>query len=317
MRRSILLISLVFVCLFSIGANAPAQTAGVFEVRFDDSALTAQQQTELAPTLAATKSFWESVITGYQPGITLDGIDVVVSAMPIDGPSNTLAFGGAGGFIIEQGGFTFFTDAELNSSAGSVTIDTADFSSPLIVDVLNHEVGHALGFGTLFDLNSLAPNPGQYTGSGGLTAYQAEFDSNATSVPLQNETLPDGTIIFNFHLDEANPLSDAFGRTAQAALMTPTAENTTNAKDPFSNFLSDTSLGIFRDLGYETVDTTFVAREIQLGDVNQDGAVDFLDISPFISILSTDDFLEEADINQDGTVDFLDISPFITILSNN
>ena len=54
-----------------------------------------------------------------------------------------------------------------------------------------------------------------------------------------------------------------------------------------------------------------------LGDVNRDGVVDFLDISPFIVVLSTPDgFQFEADINEDGVVDFLDISPFIVLLSS-
>ena len=53
-----------------------------------------------------------------------------------------------------------------------------------------------------------------------------------------------------------------------------------------------------------------------IGDVNQDGEVNFLDIAPFISILSSDGFLEEADINEDGVVDFLDIGPFIDVLSS-
>ena len=53
------------------------------------------------------------------------------------------------------------------------------------------------------------------------------------------------------------------------------------------------------------------------GDVNQDGAVDFLDISPFIGILSVDGFQAEADIDGSGAVNFLDISPFIEILSGN
>ena len=51
-----------------------------------------------------------------------------------------------------------------------------------------------------------------------------------------------------------------------------------------------------------------------LGDINLDGSVDFLDISPFIAILSANGFQVEADINDDGSVDFLDISPFIGIL---
>ena len=53
-----------------------------------------------------------------------------------------------------------------------------------------------------------------------------------------------------------------------------------------------------------------------LGDVNRDGTVDFLDISPFISVLSVGGFQQEADINRNATVDFLDISPFISLLSS-
>ena len=41
-----------------------------------------------------------------------------------------------------------------------------------------------------------------------------------------------------------------------------------------------------------------------------------MDISPFISILSAGDNLQEADINGDGAVNFLDISPFIGLLSS-
>ena len=51
-----------------------------------------------------------------------------------------------------------------------------------------------------------------------------------------------------------------------------------------------------------------------LGDVNQDGVVNFLDISPFITVLNIG-FQFEADINQDTIVDFLDIAPFIELLS--
>jgi len=53
---------------------------------------------------------------------------------------------------------------------------------------------------------------------------------------------------------------------------------------------------------------------VLLGDVNQDSIVNFLDIAPFISVLSIGDFQAEADTNTDGAVDFLDISPFILLL---
>ena len=52
-----------------------------------------------------------------------------------------------------------------------------------------------------------------------------------------------------------------------------------------------------------------------VGDVNLDGVVDFLDISPFIAVLSAGAFQDEADIDRNGDVNFLDIAPFIGILS--
>ena len=51
-----------------------------------------------------------------------------------------------------------------------------------------------------------------------------------------------------------------------------------------------------------------------LGDVNRDGTVDFLDIGPFILLLSNGEFQAEADIDQSGTVDFSDVSSFIALL---
>ena len=51
-----------------------------------------------------------------------------------------------------------------------------------------------------------------------------------------------------------------------------------------------------------------------LGD-NQDNAVDFLDISPFIGLLSNGIYQAEGDLDGSGAVDFLDISPFISLPS--
>ena len=52
-----------------------------------------------------------------------------------------------------------------------------------------------------------------------------------------------------------------------------------------------------------------------LGDVNRDGIVNFLDIAPFIGVLTASEDQAEADTNQDGVVNFLDIAPFIGILT--
>lgn len=64
-----------------------------------------------------------------------------------------------------------------------------------------------------------------------------------------------------------------------------------------------------------TITVTLVQSLPLLGDVNRDDSVDFLDISPFISLLADSRFQGEADTNEDGLVNFLDISPFINILS--
>jgi hypothetical protein len=73
--------------------------------------------------------------------------------------------------------------------------------------------------------------------------------------------------------------------------------------------LADTSL-LEQTISFDLKITLLI-----LGDCNLDGAVDFLDISPFISVLSSGGYLEVADINADGEVGFLDISPFISLLS--
>jgi cyclophilin family peptidyl-prolyl cis-trans isomerase len=62
--------------------------------------------------------------------------------------------------------------------------------------------------------------------------------------------------------------------------------------------------------------TLISATAVTLGDINLDGEVNFLDISPFINILSTDGSQAEADIDLNGVVNFLDIAPFIEILAS-
>ena len=58
-----------------------------------------------------------------------------------------------------------------------------------------------------------------------------------------------------------------------------------------------------------------LVANLLLGDANLDGVVNFLDISAFISVLSSGAYLEEADCNEDGVLNFLDIPSFIAILN--
>ena len=52
------------------------------------------------------------------------------------------------------------------------------------------------------------------------------------------------------------------------------------------------------------------------GDINGDGNVDLLDVTPFVDLLSGGGgYACAADINFDGAVDLLDVTPFVNILS--
>ena len=52
-----------------------------------------------------------------------------------------------------------------------------------------------------------------------------------------------------------------------------------------------------------------------LGDVNQDGATDLVDVAPFVALLTSGEFQCEADINEDDAVDLLDVGPFVDLLT--
>ena len=51
-----------------------------------------------------------------------------------------------------------------------------------------------------------------------------------------------------------------------------------------------------------------------LGDVNQDSAVNGLDVDPFVTVLLTGPYQVEADMNQDTVVNGLDVDPFVAAI---
>lgn len=51
------------------------------------------------------------------------------------------------------------------------------------------------------------------------------------------------------------------------------------------------------------------------GDINGDGAVNLLDVGPFVDRISAGTYSAAADINGDGQVDLLDVGPFIALLN--
>ena len=112
----------------------------------------------------------------------------------------------------------------------------------------------------------------------------------------------DGSVLYSFD----GPPGDMFGDSVQGS-----GDANGDGVDDFTVFAR--SLNGAVDVGFATLFGSQISATI-LGDINLDGNIDFLDISPFISILTSGGFQLEADINQDDAVDFLDISPFIGVL---
>ncbi len=177
--------------------------------------------------ITQAEHYWESVITGYQPGISgITGIIVDASSSYIDGSGGILGQAGPEyGFI--EGGYIY-------TYSGSMEFDSADIadleSDGDLFDVIVHELAHIIGFGTLWTYNDLVDNNGQYIGAAALAAYQAEFDPSAAFIPVELDGGP-GTAYS--HWDESIDMYE---------LMTGWLDN--------PSYVSNTTKASFIDLGY-------------------------------------------------------------------
>ena len=54
---------------------------------------------------------------------------------------------------------------------------------------------------------------------------------------------------------------------------------------------------------------------LRFGDMNQDGNVNLLDVSPFVQAIASGGYVVEADTNKDGNVNLLDVATFIQLLT--
>ena len=167
------------------------------------------------------------------PGETLDEIidDVMIfgSIRGIDGPGGVLAQ--AGPCLIRQ------DDAGTMTAVGVMTFDSADLETlsagASLQDVIQHEMLHVLGLGTLWDDRSLIGGGG-YTGVAALRECRAAGGdvACASSVPLENTGGP-GTA--NAHWRET---------TFNTELMTGFLDSGAN---PFSRI----TIGGLEDIGFD------------------------------------------------------------------
>jgi hypothetical protein len=190
----------------------------------------------------AAEKYWESVITGYQKDVALTGLSISVSTAAIDGVGGILGSAGPTS-ASNAGGYSF-------ASQGMMEFDSADvvsmISNNTFTSVIEHEMAHVIGFGTLWTHNQVyLDGSGQYTGSNALAAYRTEFNQpTAIYVPVE---LGGSSGTSNSHWNEVDGGSGATGILAgshdmEYELMTGWLNEPT--------FTSRTTIASFVDIGY-------------------------------------------------------------------
>lgn len=218
--------------------SASAALAGPFNIDLSFSGSSSYTDNQRA-VFAQAENYWESVISGYQPGIEINSLAITIDSF--DGEeSGSLGYGGPTS-LDYQAGYVLATQ-------GYLSLDTLDVSrlygDGRLYDLIVHELAHVMGFGTLWGSNLMSINGAwlgnslyvkgsyQYTGAAALAAYQANYNRLATYVPVENTGTPgDGTI--DAHWEE-----DIFGRELMTGWMNE------------SNFIGAVTLGSFVDIGY-------------------------------------------------------------------
>jgi Leishmanolysin len=218
-------------------SGASAQAA--FTINLSFAGLTTAQQSYFS----SAKSFWEGVITGYQPGIFITGLTINAFGVGIDGVGRVLGSAGPtwgvfdGGFVLPTVGEMQFDTADIDRLIGNGTF----------TDVVKHEMAHVMGFGTSWGFNGkYVDGSGRFTGANALARYQTEFNQpGATFVPVE---LGGGAGTIDGHWDEVDNgagntgILDTLGRDKRFELMTGWLNAPT--------YVSQTTIASFQDIGY-------------------------------------------------------------------
>jgi hypothetical protein len=263
----------------------------------------------LNDALVHVERMWETVVTGYRPGITIPPINITIQ--PTDSGLAAASYSGTsfqGGHLLPTSGFINVNYLEIENFANWQGAGANGLN--FIDELLAHETGHVLGIGTLWVSNGVyATDTFQYTGQYGVAAYEEEFSDSLLYAPVENAGNP-GTP--NAHWDqlmrsspqEGNPndpwsldprvgVTDAYGRDRGLELMTGAIDP--DFKEPFISRFTVQSL---RDLGYAVT---------EFEDFSGDGAVDAADLAVWRTNLGATglqiDSMAFGDADRDRDVD--------------
>lgn len=165
--------------------NTPPPSVSNFDITLNLSGMSPAQIAIFQQAAAR----WAEIIVGDVPDVgSIDDLLIDGSLVAIDGVGGIL--GQAGPTAVRGGSFLPYT--------GVMQFDSADVAQLMLDgefdEVILHEMGHVLGFGTIWDLQGLLLNGGtidpRFTGANATAAYNTRFATSATSVPVEGSAGP-------------------------------------------------------------------------------------------------------------------------------
>ena len=167
--------------------GVPIGAPGQFDIVLD---LPAGLSASDTAAFDAAEVKWESIIRGDLPDVivanvgTIDDLVITVRVMAIDGP----------GGVLGQTGIDVQRTGSFLPAMASITIDSADLTAieadGSLSDVILHEIGHALGFGTVWVQQGLIASAGtsnpRFVGAQATAEYDRVFRSTEPNVPVEN-----------------------------------------------------------------------------------------------------------------------------------
>lgn len=252
----------------TVACAASASAQLTFTVTFTSQALSDLSVAEQAMFQDAL-DFWDDVIIDHRDGVARNWeLNVNTFSQAASGGGVVLGSAGPSGLIFSNVVADAHTSNQrfIISTGGNANFNVHPDAGALAFSTLTHEIGHALGIGTLWEDNEvyndgIANNsnrtlaggtPGEYTGAAALEAWQNEFvgQSSATFVPVE---LGGGSGTAHGHWNEEDNFGqsltgivDQFGRDMRDELMTGYAS-------PNPEFLSNTTVQSLYDIGFNVI----------------------------------------------------------------
>jgi len=217
---------------------APPPGGGGFTitVRFTDPVnLSTTQQAVFAQAAAR----WEEIIVGDLPDVVDPATGELVDDLLIEATGE--AIDGENGVLGSAGPTDLRSGVDGLPWKGAMQFDTADLDAleqdGRLLDVIIHEMGHVLGFGTLWQRQGLLQGPGTsdpvYVGASAVREYNTIFGLTSPNVPVEN-TGGQGT-------RDGHWRKTVFGPELMTGFISPSSPRP----------ISAVTVGQFEDLGYQ------------------------------------------------------------------